>query len=171
MSPTRSLCLGLGLSAAGALSGCINAPTATQPTSYASTLGDRSNVSLDEIVVSLPLKGSNALYHNLHVNLAVLINPVRETSGSPYEIESLVRRLDARLNSRLVEVLGKAGEQSLDTTDALRTRIIAEASPILEKALQNWKYAPDYKIEIVVSALYWTDASVGRPAPRNRGWF
>lgn len=153
------------------LSGCINAPTATQPTSYASTLGDRANVGLDEIVVSLPLKGSNALYQNLHVNLAVLINPVRETSGSPYEIESLVRRLDARLNSRLVEVLSTAGEQSLDSTDALRTRIIAEASPILEKALQNWKYAPDYKVEIVVSALYWTDASVGRPAPRNRGWF
>jgi len=159
------------LGASAFLSGCINAPTATQPTSYAANLGDRANVGLDEIVVSLPLKGSGSLYQNLHVNLAVLINPVQETTGSPYEIESLVRRLDARLNARLVEVLSVAGEQSLENTDALRAKIITEASPILQRALQNWKYAADYKVEIVVSALFWTDASVGRPAPRARGWF
>ena len=75
------------------------------------------------------------------------------------------------LNARLVETLGTAGEQALENTDALRSRVIAEASPILERALQNWKHAPDYKVEIVVTSLYWTDASVGRPAPRSRGWF
>jgi hypothetical protein len=171
MQLLRLLLTSASLATIAFLSGCINAPTATQPTSYASTLGDRGNVGLDEIVVSLPLKGSNAPYQNLHVNLAVLLNPVRETSGSPYEIEALVRRLDARLNARLVEVLSSAGEQSLDNTTALRNRIIAEAAPILDGALQNWKYAADYKVEIVVSALYWTDASIGRPAPRARSWF
>jgi hypothetical protein len=165
--PLVLLCASFGMLSAG----CVHSPATAQPTSYASMLGDRANVELDEIVISLPLQGSRALYQNLHVSLAVIINPVRETSGSPYEIESLVRRLDARLRARLVDVLTTAGEQSLSSTVALRHRIVAEANPILEKALANWKYAPDYKVELVVSGLYWTDASVGRPLAHSRGWF
>ena len=121
--------------------------------------------------MSLPFRGSNAPYHNLHVALAVFANPTRETSGSPYEVESLVRRLDARIGSQLSSMLAQAGTQSLDSMPALRDSIVKEAEKMLTRVLQGWKYAADYKVEVVVHSLYWTDASVGKSPRSGRGWF
>jgi len=41
----------------------------------------------------------------------------------------------------------------------------------VEDALRQWEHGADYRIEIVVLNLYWTDASVGRAQPQQRGWW
>lgn len=164
--------LGVTLVCVLALSGgCVTAPAANAPASYTSALGDRSAATLDEVVVSLPFRGTSVPYHNLHVALAVFANPMRETSGSPYEVESLVRRLDARIGSQLSALLAQAGPQSIDSMPALRDSIAKEAEKVLTRALQGWKYAADYKVEVVVHSLYWTDASVGKSPRSGRGGF
>src|SRR5262245_2093760 len=158
-------------SCAALCGGCMTAPAANGPTSYTSALGDRAAATLDEVVVSLPFRGSNTPYQNLHVVLAVFANPTRETSGSPYEVESLMRRLDARIGSQLSSALSQAGPQSIDTIPALRQLVVREAEKVLSAALQGWKYTADYKVEVVVHSLYWTDASVGKSPRAGRAWF
>jgi hypothetical protein len=161
--------LGFALVCFTALSGgCTTGPAANAPASYTYTLGDRSAAILEEVVVSLPLRGTNVPYHNLHVTLAVLANPIRETSGSAYEVDSLVRRLDARIGSQVGAMLSQAGPQSLDAMSPVRDSIVKEAEKVLTAALQGWKYAPDYRVEVVVHSLYWTDASAGKTARAGR---
>ncbi len=93
--------------AALTLTGCVTTPPAHPPVS-AYQLGDRSTLGLDEIVVSLPLKEASAPYHNLHLQLGVIINPVAPETAAPTssykqdysnEAEALVRRLAPRLNA------------------------------------------------------------------------
>lgn len=162
------------------LSGCVThtTPTATPTaatTSYASELGDQNFLSLDEIVVSLPLRGTNQAYHNLHLSLAVVINPVTESvsrndpvssssKSYSYEVEGLVRRLGPRINATVSGALTNGGGQHHDIaqTNVIRKEAVSTAEAVLTEALRNWKYAADYKIEVIVLNSYWTDASVGR---------
>jgi len=147
MSPTV---LVASFIAVTSFTGCMTVPPPTTPTSTAYALGDRASYGLEEVVVSLPLRGSDTLYQNLHVGLAVIANPVRQTAGSSYEVEGLVRRLETRVRSRLVEVLASAGEQTLDSSGSLRQRVSVEAQDILEQSLSLWTYRSDYRVEIVV---------------------
>ncbi len=163
LAPALALILGL-------TTGCVTAPAANTEASYASALGDRSTALLDEVVVSLPLRGSDAPYHNLHVVLVVFTNPTRPTPGSPYEVEALVRRHEARVGAQVGELLARAGPQSVAGVQSLRPQIIQEAEAVLQKVLSGWKYAADYRVEVAVHSLYWTDASVGKSARTGRGF-
>ncbi|CAM3069526.1 hypothetical protein [Rariglobus hedericola] len=151
------------------LSGCVTQPTATTPTAATSTLGDRATYKLEEIVVSLPLAGSQGPYQNLHITLAVFINPLRESYSYDYEAQGLVRRLEPRINSTVSASLLELDTQTIANTKALRIKAIAEAEKVLANTLRNWTYAADYKIEINVLNIYWTDSSGGRePSPASR---
>lgn len=163
-----------------ALSGCAThtAPTTTG-TSYVSELGDQSSVGLDEIVVSLPLHGSSANYQNLHLCLAVAINPVHanpntpDTSSKAYsgEVESLVRRLGPRINATVSAALQERSQAQLNNMTALRKQAASLTESVLTEAMRNWKYASDYKIEVLVMNSYWTDASVGlQSKPASPRW-
>ncbi len=158
------------------LSGCVThtAPitTTTTATSYASDLGDQTTVALDEIVVSLPLQGSSATYHNLHLVLGVIINPVVErtdpnyssSNGYAYEAGNLVGRLGPRINATVSDAILERGNrhQNLADMSAIRKQAVSVAEGVLTEAMRNWKYAADYKVEVVVLNSYWTDSAVGR---------
>jgi hypothetical protein len=162
------------------LSGCVTQPAPTAiGTSYVSELGDRSSVNFDEIVVSLPLSGSNAAYQNLHLVLAVAINPVLKNAdaaytsspSSTYEIDDLVRRLGPRITATVSATLQDRSQAQLSNMSLIRKQAVSLSEAVLNDALRNWKYAADYKLEVLVLNSYWTDASVGRqpqatPSPR-----
>jgi len=149
--------------------GCATTPR-TDGTASAYSVGDRGYVRLEEVVVSLPLRGANVPYHNLHVAPAAIVNVRKTTYSSPFQAEQIVRRLDIRVASRLAEVLGNLGEQSLADTSALRRRVLTEAQAVVDEALRQWEHGGDYRVEMVVASLYWTDASVGR-SQQQRGWW
>ena len=159
----------VGAAAAGLTCGCVN-PVAEGQTSYASAVGDRSRVALDEVVVSLPLKGATQPYQNLHVCLAAAINPVKTSAYSPYTVMDILQRLEARIGARLVEVLSGMKEQTLDDTPALRARVAQEAQTVVDEAMQRWQHGSEYEVRMLVVSLYWTDASVGRTAVRRWWW-
>jgi len=125
----------------------------------------------DEVVVSLPLRGANAPYQNLHVAPAAVVNVRRTTYSSTYQAQDILRRLETRVAARLSEVLGSLGEQSLADTSALRRRALTEAQTVVDEALRQWEHGSDYRVEIVIASLYWTDASVGRSQQQPRGWW
>ena len=124
----------------------------------------------DEIVVSLRLRGANAPYQNLHVAPAAVVNPRRTTSSTPSQAEQILRRVETRVAARLSEVLIGLGEQSLEDTEAIRRRVVMEAQAVVEEALRQWEHGADYRVEIFIASLYWTDSSVGR-SQRQRNWW
>ena len=150
--------------------GCVTPtqPTPDAPTSYASYVGDRGRASFDEVVVSLPLRGAKAPYHHLHVGLAAFVNPVQQSNASPSDAQAIANRAEGRITARLVAVLGSMGEQSLDGTDALRRRITDEAQAVVDNAMKQWKHHADYRVEIAVVRLYWTDPSAVAPVQQLR---
>ncbi len=155
--------------AVGLMCGCITSPAPEGQTSLAYALGDRTRVNLDEVVVSLPLKGAAQPYQNLHVGVAATINPVKTTAYSSYTLTDILQRLEARISARLVEVLGDVKQQSLDDMPALRAQVAREAQVVVDQAMQRWQHRSEYEVKILVVSLYWTDGSVGR-APSVRRW-
>jgi hypothetical protein len=43
-----------------------------------------------------------------------------------------------------------------------------ESQAVVDEALRQWEYGADYKVDIVIASLYWTDASVGRQQREGR---
>jgi hypothetical protein len=151
-------------------SGCVTTPP-TEGTTSAYSVGDRARVIFDEVVVSLPLRGANVPYQNLHVAPAAVVNVRKTTYSSPNQAEQILRRLESRVASRLSEVLASLGEQSLSDTAVLRRKILAEAQVVVDEALRQWEHGADYRVEIVIASLYWTDASVGRLQQQRGLWW
>jgi hypothetical protein len=134
-------------------------------------VGDRGRVGFDEIVVSLPYRGANTPYQNLHLSLTAFVNPIRKTPSSEWDVESILRRSQGRIEARLSQVLAaQGGAQSPDTDPKLRELACREAQPIVEEALKRWEHGGDWRVEVAVSSLYWTDASVGR-SPQAKSWW
>ena len=150
------------------LSGCARDRPQGEPYPYPSQVGDQGRVSFEEVVVSLPLRGATGPYQNLHVAVTASINPVDPGGMGPFFAEGIVRRTEARVAARLVQALSALGGQSIDRTDELRGRVAAEAQGAVDEAMRPWKRASEYRVEVSVTRLYWTDPSVGAPAPRRR---
>ena len=155
------------------LSGCMTTPqTGEQAVSSAYAVGDRGQINLDEVVVSLPLRNdSSHPYQNLHVGLAAIVNPQKATHYDPYTVEQIVRRLEARIVARTVETLSGMGPQTIEGMPALGKMVAQDAQGVVDAALQHWEHGPEYWVNVVVVALYWTDASVGRNVQRRRGFW
>jgi len=159
-------CLALAVLA----SGCVTSPPTEGKATSAYSVGDRARVMFDEVVVSLPFRGANAPYQNLHVAPAAVVNVQRTTYSSTYQAQDILRRLETRVAARLSEVLSGLGEQSLSDTGALRLKILNEAQAVVDDALRQWEHGSEYRVEIVIGSLYWTDASVGR-LQQQGGWW
>ena len=150
--------------------GCVTSPVTPGTTVSAYSVGDRARVAFDEVVVSLKMHESTAPYQNLHVALAAFANPSKPTLASNYDAETILRRLETRLTARVSESLSNLGEQSLDTRE-LRMKILSEGQSVINDALRQWEHGSEYRVELVISSLYWTDASVGRVAQQRASWW
>jgi hypothetical protein len=166
IQPRIFLCIALVALAAG----CVTTPPA-DGTASAYSVGDRAHVMFDEVVVSLPLRGANVPYQNLHVAPSAVVNVRKKTYSSPYEAEQILRRLEGRVASRLSEVLAGLGEQSLSDAANLRRKVLAEAQAVVDEALRQWEHGADYRVEMVIASLYWTDSSVGRLQRQRGSWW
>src|SRR5437764_911036 len=147
MLMNRSPLLGFaGVVATGLMCGCVTSPAPEGQTSLAYAVGDRTRVALDEIIVSLPLKGAAQPYQNLHVGLAATINPVKTTVYSSYTVTDILQRLEARIGARLVEVLSSTKQQSLDDMPVLRDQAAREAQAVVDDAMRRWQHGSEYEV-------------------------
>jgi hypothetical protein len=168
----KSLVLGLAVAgAAGSMCGCITTPAPEGQAYSAYAIGDRTRVALEEIIVSLPLKGATQPYQNLHVGLAATINPVKTTLYAPYTVTDILQRLEPRISARVVEVLSDKKMSSLDDMPALRVQMAQEAQAVVDEAMRHWQHGAEYEVKILVTSLYWTDPSVGRSPAVLRSWW
>lgn len=159
-----------GITLIGLLCGCVTSPPTAGETVSASYVGDRARLMFDEVVVSLPFAGINT-YQNLHVTLAALVNPRKASLSNSYQVEQILRRVETRVSAHTSQLLSQLGSQSLSKTEQIRERIRAEAQTVVEETFRQWDHGQDYRVEMVVVNLYWTDASVGRIPQQARGWW
>jgi hypothetical protein len=117
------------------------------------------------------MPGTNTPYQNLHLAVTAFINPVRETRAGPWEAQGIVQRCEARIAVRLSRVLGGQTAASLPDAERLSELARSEAQAIVDEAMKRWEHGSDYKVEVAVASLYWTDASVGQPAQARRGFW
>jgi hypothetical protein len=172
MSMTKA---GISLGVMLLLAGCVSSPTPAEGTVSAYSVGDRGRVTFDEVVVSLPFRAADGTgvpgYQNLHVVPAAVVNVRRTTPSDAYEVENILQRLEIRVTARLSEVLSKLPPQSLNDTAKLRETVIREARAVVNEGMAQWEHGEDYRVEMVIASLYWTDSSVGRSAQQRGRWF
>lgn len=106
---------------------------------------------------------------NLHIGLGAIVNPKKQTLSNPHEVVGIVRRLEPRIDSRLVNSLADGESISADRLRSLQREITALAQSAFNDAFAKWSKAADYEVEIVVTSFYFTDLSVGR-VKQERRW-
>lgn len=153
------------------LCGCITSPAPQGAAYSAYAVGDRTRVALDEVVVSLPMKGATQPYQNLHVSLAATINPVKTTLHEPDTVSGIIQRLEARIGARVLEFLSGTKETSINDMPSLRAQIAREAQTVVDEGMHRWQHGSDYEVKVLVVSLYWTDTSVGRTAMVRHSWW
>ena len=107
---------------------------------------------------------------NVHISLAAIINPKETSPSETYEIQSIVRRLSARIAARVVIFIQQRGAVEVSDLAALREEIVKEANRVFSSGFSKWAHAEDYEVQFVVTSLFLTDGSVGRTPGSARGW-
>jgi hypothetical protein len=161
------------LLACAVLSSCTH-PQATGPTSATDYLGDRSFLGFDQIVAAVRMVGPAEKVGNLHIGLAAIINPLKESWASESDVRDVVARLEPRIAARVVETAIAEPTVTPDSIVPLRERIAAAAQSVLDGALANWKHRDEYRVEMAITAFYLTSPSApvegGRRDGRWWGW-
>jgi hypothetical protein len=175
--PARKRSLGFALTQLhiGALAGlfcigCVTTPPPQDQAYSAGYVGDRTSVELDETVVTVWKAEGVTLPLNLHVALGAIVNPRKTTLSSPDEVAGIIRRLEPRINSRVVERLTGATSVTAERMRLLQSEVENIAQSAFNDAFARWSKAADYEVEIVVTSFYLTDLSAGRVRPERR-WF
>jgi hypothetical protein len=152
------------------VSGCAVSQNGEKLAYSAYSVGDRTSVQLDEIVVSIQLEGDQ--YQNLHVELAAIVNPRNVEYDYSYgDVERIVQRLQPRIAGRLVEVFASVSGHNIGNMKWFREKSCNETQAIVDSYLKQWKHGSEYQVEVIVVSIYWTDGSVGRTIQRNRMWW
>ncbi len=151
-----------------ALAGCGSVPGDPDQTSFAAYVGDRASLSLDEVVVGVQTQ--TAPYSNVHVELAALINLKDVSRSEAYEVEHIVRRLEPRIASRVVQTVLEGKAVTPAGLPTLRERIVVEAQSSFDAAFSKWTHSAEWNVELTVTSLYLTDGSVGRSPAGSGRW-
>jgi len=146
---------------------CVSLPA--DQTSYAGYVGDRATISLSEVVVSV--QSPSVPFSNLHVGLAAIINPSDFSYSEAYDVERIVRRMEPRISSRVVQTILATKAVTPGALPSLRDRILAEAQSSFDAAFAKWEHAPAWNVELAVTSLYFTNGSVGRGTAGSGRWW
>ena len=151
------------------LAGCSSMSIPEGKTPYASYIGDQYSLSMNEVVVSVPIAGKPEQYQNLHVFFAAIIN-TEKSSWDQYEVASIIRRSSTRLSSVIVHELSELGEISVKNLPSIRKQLVSQAQQAFDSSFSKWTRSVEFKVEIVIVSFFLTDGSVGKTT-RNRFWW
>lgn len=150
--------------------GCVTAPAPQGGTSVAGYVGDRASVEMNEIVASVRAAGLDKQFVNLHITIGVVINPRKVTTYQPYEVESIMRRLEPRVSAEVLKlVLGTT--VSVSGLPELRDQIQIRTASTIQEALTHWTEAAAYEVRSLVLSMYLTDGSVGKTRTAVSRWW
>jgi hypothetical protein len=132
------------------------------------TSKDRSAIDLSEVVVSVK---SDQGPRNLHVWFAILIIPTERFNE--YELSDLstvVRRTEGQIAAQATAELASRSSLPLASLGKLREELARNAQATLDAALGRRRWRDRFRVEAVITSLYFTDGSVGRARSAERWW-
>ena len=152
------------------LTSCATLPPPPGQTSKAGYVGDYDATYLGEIVVAVPTGVQENHYLNLHLSFSALINPKEATIESRYNVRGIVQRFYPRMASEIVQVILNYGRISIQDLPPLRDKLVEKAQPDFDQIFSKWTNSDKFEVEIVLTAIFLTDGSVGRLSSRARHW-
>ncbi len=148
------------------LSSCATFPPPPGQTSKAGYVGDYDAVHLEEIIVAVPTGLQENHYLNLHLSFSVLINPKEVTFKSSCDVRNIVNRFYARMSSTIVLEILNYGRVSIQDLPSLRDVLVNKAQSEFNQVFSKWSNSDTFDVEIVLTALFLTDGTVGRLSKR-----
>jgi hypothetical protein len=132
------------------------------------TSKDRSAIDLAEVVVTVR---SDQGPRNLHVWFAILILPSERFNERELgEVSAVVRRIEGRIAAQATEDLASRASLPLASLAKLRQELVRDAQATVDAALGRRRLRDRFRIEAVITSLYFTDGSVGRARAAERWW-
>lgn len=134
----------------------LAAGCATTPDYLATSAGyvvNRGTIQLQEIVVGVQIGGDQ--FKPLHVHLAAIIT----TDEFPADYDDIRTIIDHAQPSIAAAVVDEATlyPVSGNVMTDLKRRISERVQNTFQPIFAKWKHAKDYKVEIVITSLYFSD--------------
>lgn len=139
--------------------GCVTYPNNNDLAYGISSVGDRYESSLKEIIISIPNVNENS-YQNLHIEITAMINPTQKTLTWTSDVRDVFRRLEPRIADRIITVVYEHLDDFPSSINTLRLYIAREAQKVFDDVFSKWKHSDEWKVELLVTSLYFTDVSV-----------
>jgi hypothetical protein len=121
-----------------------------------------ATVAFAEVIGSVPVEGAHQVYQNLHLGLAALIHPRPGPACDSQQAESFVGQLEPKVAAEVLSVLTSSPTLSPHKLEPVRAEVAARAQAIANQMLGQLAPAPGFDVEVVVTSLYLTDATIGR---------
>lgn len=134
----------------------LTAGCASTPDYLATSAGyvvNRGTIQLQEIVVGVQIEGG--IYKTVHVNLTAIVTT--DKFPADYEgIRTIIDHAQPRIAAAIVDE-ATLYPVSGNVMGDLKRRIDERAQKTFQPIYAKWKHAGDYKIEIVITSLYFSD--------------
>jgi len=149
-----------------ALTSCVNA--GPRDASRTSMPADRAAIDLGEVVVTVHTdKGAQ----NLHVWFSILINPTERVNDREVsEVAGVLRRTEGRITAQATAELASRTSLPTASLGKVRDELIRAAQTTLDAAVTRWRSRDSFRIEAVITSIYFTNGSVGRQRAAERWW-
>ena len=115
----------------------------------------------------MPGEQRDGSIRNLHIFLAATINPITKSDASEFHVQQIIERAGTRISADLVDAILAHRINTSVGLPVIKSQILEHASQTFETVYGKWAHADEYKVQLVVTSLFWTDGSVGKTmAPR-----
>ena len=153
-----------------ALSGCATPPLPGNRTAYASYVGDAQSLDLATVIVAVPSDKQANGFRNLHIGFHALVNKQAESTASDGDVQMIVYRSATRLSAAILEGTLSSGPVEAKDLPALRKMLTEKAQKSFDSIFAKWTHSKAFKVEIVITSMYFTDGTVGANTSQRRWW-
>lgn len=150
------------LTVTGMVAGCMTLPASQEDVYVATYVGDRHTLDLKEIIVSVPRAGGSGEIRNLHIFFSAIINPIKKSTANEYDAGGIVRSAQARIAAELIADIVEGKIDTSRSMASIRFQIQERAKAILDPIYSTWTHAESFRVELVLTSLYFTDGSAGK---------
>jgi hypothetical protein len=120
-------------------------------------------MNLDTITAPIAVNNESTTIYNLYITLDAIVNPVKDTIFSPYDVDGILKRSRSRIAAKVIEVVISRPLENINELNDLRVRIVEAAQKSFDEIYSNWKHAEAFEVEIVITSM-----SLSQPLPLSR---
>lgn len=138
-----------------AVSGCAKTQTYAPQAkpSMPSYVANRLTTHLVSVTAPVTITNNPLQVCNLNVALEAIVNPKKETLFSPSDVQDILDRSETRIKAAALDIMTYNPIPHIGKIKELKNNIRNVAQATFDKMYQQWEYADDYQVEIVVTSM------------------